>query len=103
MEVEFHCLEAKMNEHDPKVPQLRIAPQSLLPAFEFVAEDLSVSFAVRDIHGHASSWSLPLRAVQQRTSSTEVVQLEFRGMWMNLNAMRNGREVIARAMVTVGR
>ncbi|OLP89587.1 Calcium/calmodulin-dependent protein kinase type 1 [Symbiodinium microadriaticum] len=94
VEVEFHCLEAKMNEHDPKVPQLRIAPQSLLPAFEFVAEDLSVSFAVRDIHGHASSWSLPLRAVQQRTSSTEVVQLEFRGMWMNLNAMRNGRELI---------
>ena len=23
--------------------------------------------------------------------------------WMNLNAMRNGRELIARAMVTVGR
>eukprot|EP00439_Symbiodinium_sp_Y106_P072755 s153_g13.t1 len=99
VEVEFHCLEAKMNEHDPTVPQLRIAPQSMLPAFEFVAEDLSVSFAVRDIHGHASSWSLPLRAVQQRTSSTEVVQLEFRGMWINLNAMRNGRELIAGATV----
>ncbi|CAE7611417.1 cmk-1 [Symbiodinium natans] len=92
-EVEWHCLEAKMNAHDPSVPQLRIAPQSMLPAFDFVAEELTVSFAVRDQHGHASSWSLPLRAVQLRRS-TEVVQLEFKGMWINLNAMRNGRELI---------
>eukprot|EP00913_Durusdinium_trenchii_P000863 g802.t1 len=112
-EVEWHCVEASMGTRSD-APQLRIAPQSLLPCFECVAEDcvfrvgqqfigrelpsshlqdLSVSFAVRDTQGHASSWSLPLPAVSGRGSS-ETVQLDFRGMYINLNAMRSGRELI---------
>ncbi|CAL1138291.1 unnamed protein product, partial [Cladocopium goreaui] len=93
-EVEWHCVQASMSSNNHGTPQLRIAPQSMLPSFEFVAEDLTVSFAVRDLQGHASSWSLPLRAVLPTGARTEPVQLEFKGMFINLNAMRSGRELV---------
>ena len=85
--MEWHCAQCSMS---PAVgssgSQLRIAPQPgafrapcftvrcMLPAFEFVAEDLTVSFAVRDTQGLASSWCLPLRAVVPCGSRTETAR-----------------------------
>lgn len=98
-EVEWHCIQAAMRAETAQSarPSLRIGPQSLLPAFDSVAEDLNVSFALRDANGHATSWSLPLPAVTTRRSPTELVELEFKGMWIHLNALRIGRELVVYA------
>eukprot|EP00931_Biecheleriopsis_adriatica_P060678 TRINITY_DN36453_c0_g1_i1.p1 TRINITY_DN36453_c0_g1~~TRINITY_DN36453_c0_g1_i1.p1 ORF type:complete len:3105 (+),score=627.80 TRINITY_DN36453_c0_g1_i1:59-9373(+) len=96
-EVEWHCIQAAMGPDSSRAEQLRIAPQSVLPAFDTVAEDLTVSFALRDTAGHVTSWCLPLQAVASRRSATELVELEFKGMWIHLNALRHGRELVVYA------
>ncbi|CAE8637733.1 unnamed protein product [Polarella glacialis] len=96
-EVEWHCIQAVMGSDAGVVSPIRMGPQSLLPVFDAVADDLTVSFALRDAKGNTTSWSLPLQAVTTTRLTEELIELECKGMWVKLNAFRKGRELVVYA------
>jgi len=71
---------------------LRIGPQSVLPVFDTVAEDLRVSFALPSA-SCSTSWSLPIQAVSRSRSLEDVIELEYKGIYIRLNVNRKGREL----------